>query len=192
MPVASTASQSVMVIGAGMVALSTAWFLQERGVDVTVIDQEGAAAGTTWGNAGWLTPGLSTPLPEPGVLRYGLRAALSPASPVYVPPTMNLKLLRFLLRFARTSTAHRWQTAMNSLAPINRIALESFDRLQQGGIEEPTTATERFIAAFKTEKETESMRSDLESTRRAGQRIDYKVLTGAQIHDFEPALTPAV
>jgi len=192
MPVASTAPQSVIVIGAGMVGLSTAWFLQERGVDVTVIDQEGAAAGTTWGNAGWLTPGLSTPLPEPGVLRYGLRAVLSPSSPVYVPPTVNLKLLRFLLRFARNSTAHRWQRAMNALAPLNRVALESFDQLQQGGIQEPTTATERFIAAFKTEKESDSMRSDLESTRRAGQSIDYEVLTGSQIHAFEPALTPAV
>jgi len=192
MPVASTAGQSVIVIGAGMVGLSTAWFLQERGIDVTVIDQEGAAAGATWGNAGWLTPGLSTPLPEPGVLRYGIRAVLSPASPVYVPPTVNLKLLSFLLRFARNSTTRRWQRAMNSLAPLNRVALESFDRLQQGGIQEPTTATERFIAAFKTEKESKSMRSDLESIRRAGQSVDYEVLTGAQIQEFEPALTPAM
>jgi D-amino-acid dehydrogenase len=47
-----------------MVGLSTAWFLQEQGVEVTVLDREGVAAGSSWGNAGWLTPGIATPLPE--------------------------------------------------------------------------------------------------------------------------------
>ena len=72
------APHRVAVVGAGMVGLSTAWFLQERGVEVTVIDREGVAAGSSWGNAGWLTPGITTPLPEPAVLKYGVRAVLSP------------------------------------------------------------------------------------------------------------------
>src|ERR1044072_86746 len=97
----------VAVVGAGMLGLATAWFLQEAGVEVTVLDREGVAAGASWGNAGWLTPGLATPLPEPAVLKYGVRAVLSPSSPVYVPPTASPRLLSFLTRFARTSTAGR-------------------------------------------------------------------------------------
>ncbi|MBO0518190.1 NAD(P)/FAD-dependent oxidoreductase, partial [Streptomyces beijiangensis] len=61
-PAAHSGPRSVAVVGAGMVGLSTAWFLQERGVDVTVYDRAGVAAGSSWGNAGWLTPGLATPL----------------------------------------------------------------------------------------------------------------------------------
>ena len=76
------APRRVAVVGAGMVGLSTAWFLQEHGVEVTVLDRDGVAAGSSWGNAGWLTPGIATPLPEPAVLKYGLRAVLSPSSPV--------------------------------------------------------------------------------------------------------------
>src|SRR5690606_12042245 len=91
--------ERVAVVGAGMVGLATAWFLQERGVAVTVVDREGVAAGSSWGNAGWLTPGLATPLPEPAVLRYGLRAVLSPSSPVYVPPSADLRLIRFAAGF---------------------------------------------------------------------------------------------
>src|SRR5690606_26412968 len=94
----NTSTNRVAVVGAGMVGLSTAWFLQERGVEVTVYDRSGVAAGSSWGNAGWLTPGISTPLPEPAVLKYGIRAALSPASPVYVPPSLDRRLLRFLAR----------------------------------------------------------------------------------------------
>ena len=95
--------ERVAVVGAGMVGLATAWFLQERGVEVTVIDRDGVAAGASWGNAGWLTPGIATPLPEPAVLKYGLRAVLSPSSPVYVPPSANPDFLKFVTGFTRHS-----------------------------------------------------------------------------------------
>ena len=64
----------VVIVGAGMVGLATAWFLQEYGVEVTVVDRDGVAAGASWGNAGWLCPGLVTPIAEPSVLRYGLKS----------------------------------------------------------------------------------------------------------------------
>jgi glycine/D-amino acid oxidase-like deaminating enzyme len=50
---------SAVVVGAGMVGLATAWFLQERGVAVTVVDRDEVAAGSSWGDAGWLPPGLA-------------------------------------------------------------------------------------------------------------------------------------
>src|SRR5690349_2104339 len=128
----------IAVVGAGMVGLATAWFLQEQGVEVTVLDRTGVASGSSWGNAGWLTPGLATPLPEPAVLRYGVRAVLSPSSPVYVPPTGNPRLLSFLARFARNSTASRWSRAMQALVPINSQSLEAYDVLTAGGVDAPT------------------------------------------------------
>lgn len=61
--------KSVIVVGAGIVGLSTAWFLQERGVDVTVVDRSGMAAGASWANAGWIAPGLTFPANTPPALR---------------------------------------------------------------------------------------------------------------------------
>src|SRR3954468_1788996 len=107
----------VAVVGAGMVGLATAWFLQEAGVEVTVLDREGVAAGASWGNAGWLTPGLATPLPEPAVLRYGVRAVLSPRSPVYVPLRADRNLLRFLTGFVAASMPRRWARGMATYVP---------------------------------------------------------------------------
>ena len=97
--------QRIAVVGAGMVGLSTAWFLQEHGFHVTVYERNHVAAGSSWGNAGWLTPALTVPLPEPAALRYGVRAVGRPSSPVYVPVRSNPRLLRFLAGFARHSTA---------------------------------------------------------------------------------------
>ncbi|WP_225625924.1 FAD-dependent oxidoreductase [Streptomyces werraensis] len=70
----------VAVIGAGMVVLWTGWYLQEAGVEVTVLDRWEVAAGSSWGDAGWLTTSLAAPLPEPAVLKYGIRAVLSTPS----------------------------------------------------------------------------------------------------------------
>ncbi|MCW3818126.1 FAD-binding oxidoreductase [Micromonospora sp. DR5-3] len=186
------APQRVAVIGAGMVGLATAWFLQERGVQVTVLDRTGVAAGASWGNAGWLTPGITTPLPEPAVLRYGLRAVLSPSSPVYVPPRADARLLRFLAGFTRHSTAAKWRTAMHAYIPMNRRAFEAFDALAAGGVEAMTHEAKSFIAAYRTEAERSVLLDELAHIHAAGQEIEFDVLTGAEAREVEPSLSDTV
>ncbi|MFG3422557.1 NAD(P)/FAD-dependent oxidoreductase [Micromonospora sp. NPDC049460] len=186
------APQHVAVVGAGMVGLATAWFLQERGVQVTVLDRTGVAAGASWGNAGWLTPGITTPLPEPAVLRYGLRAVLSPSSPVYVPPRADARLLRFLTGFARHSTPSKWRTAMRAFIPMNRRALESFDALAAGGVGAMTHEAKSFMAAYRTEAERSVLLDELAHIHSAGQAIEFDVLTGAEAREVEPSLSDNV
>lgn len=175
-----------------MVGLATAWFLQEHGVEVTVLDRGGVAAGSSRGNAGWLTPGISTPLPEPAVLKYGVRAVLRPSSPVYVPPSVNPRLVSFLTRFARHSTMPAWKRAMAALVPINRIALESFDLLTDGGVPAATRNAASFLAAYRSVEETATLRVEIDHIRAAGQDIDYEVLTGDEARSVEPALSHEV
>lgn len=182
----------VAVVGAGMVGLATAWFLQERGVSVTVLDREGVAAGSSWGNAGWLTPAIATPLPEPAVLRYGVRAVLSPSSPVYVPPSADPRLIRFLARFARNSTAARWRAAMEALVPLNRRALAGFDALAEGGVTGQTNEAKSFLAAYRSEAERTVLLEEIEHIHAAGQGVEFDVLTGAEAREIEPSLADEV
>ncbi|TMQ90495.1 FAD-dependent oxidoreductase [Actinomadura soli] len=185
----SAGPRRVAVVGAGMVGLSTAWFLQERGADVTVFDRRDVAAGASWGNAGWLTPGLATPLPEPAVLSYGARAVLSPSSPVYVPPTASLRLLRFLTGFARNSTMARWRRSMESLVPINGRALPGFDALAEGGVKAETNEAGSFLAAYRTAEERRFLLDEVEHIRAAGQDLEFEVLGGDEARRLEPALS---
>lgn len=182
----------VAVVGAGMVGLATAWFLQEGGVEVTVLDRAGVAAGSSWGNAGWLTPGITTPLPEPAVLTYGVRAVLSPNSPVYVPPSANPSFLRFVAGFTRHSTAAHWRRSMAKLVPINRLALESFDLLKDGGVRADTVEASSFLAAYRTADERRTLLEEIEHIHTAGQSIEFDVLTGAEARAIEPVLSEEV
>jgi D-amino-acid dehydrogenase len=184
--------QRVAVVGAGMVGLATAWFLQERGVEVAVLDRDGVAAGSSWGNAGWLTPGISTPLPEPAVLRYGLRAVLSPSSPVYVPPSADPRFLAFVAGFTRNSTMKAWKKAMASLVPINGLSLESFDLLQAGGVAAQTREAESFIAAYRNAEERSTLLEEIEHIHGAGQDIRFDVLDGDQARAVEPSLSDEI
>ncbi|MEP6629060.1 MAG: FAD-dependent oxidoreductase [Lapillicoccus sp.] len=190
--VAAPAPRRVAVVGAGMIGLATAWFLQERGVEVTVLDREGVAAGSSWGNAGWLTPGITTPLPEPAVLRYGLRAVLSPSSPVYVPPSANPSFLRFVTGFTRHSTMAHWRRSMTSLVPINRLALDSFDLLRDGGVQAETTEAPSFLAAYRTADQRRTLLEEIEHIHAAGQGIEYDLLTGDEARAVEPLLSREV
>ena len=191
-PSAHTAPQRVAVVGAGMVGLATAWFLQERGLEVTVIDREGVAAGASWGNAGWLTPGIATPLPEPAVLKYGLRAVLSPTSPVYVPPSANPDFLRFVTGFTRHSTMTRWKKAMGALVPVNDLSLASFDLLKDGGVDAETYEAKTFTAAYRTAEERQTLLEEIEHIHASGGDITFDVLSGDEARAVEPALSDTI
>ncbi len=184
--------EHVAVVGAGMVGLATAWFLQERGVEVTVIDRDGVAAGASWGNAGWLTPGIATPLPEPAVLKYGLRAVLSPSSPVYVPPSANANFLKFVGGFTRHSTMTAWKKAMGALVPINDLSLVSFDLLGAGGVDAETYEAKSFTAAYRTAEERTTLLEEIEHIHASGGDITFDVLSGDEARAIEPALSDAI
>ena len=181
--------REVIIVGAGMVGLTTAWFLQREGVHVTVVDRVGVAAGSSWGNAGWLAPALTLPLPDPAILGTGVLAALRPSSPVYVPPTASPRLLRWLAAFARHCTPGRWREATAVFVEANRRALPAFDELR---IDEPTKRADPFIAAFVDDADRDVLLHELEDVAALGGLTNYDVLDTAAVHDLEPGLGDTV
>jgi D-amino-acid dehydrogenase len=177
--------RSAIVIGAGMVGLSTAWFLQERGVDVTVVDRTGIAAGASWGNAGWLSPGLAIPLNEPEVLRYGLRSLLDPQAPLHVPATADPRLWTFLARFAANCNWRSWHRAVRANLPLNEACLDAFDTLTAGGVEAPTVEAP-ITAAFESAQQAAGLLRELQRLGAAGQEVGYTGLTGTELREQLP------
>jgi D-amino-acid dehydrogenase len=183
--------RSVVVVGAGVVGLSTAWFLQERGVEVTVVDRTGVAAGASWGNAGWLAPGLAIPLNEPAVLRYGLRSLLNPAAPLHIPLSADPGLWAFLARFAAQCRWAPWQRAVRAGLPLNDESLEAFDVLTANGVDAPTNDA-AITAAFRTPRQARGLLRELHRMAEAGQPVEHVELDAGQVREHVPLASRAV
>ncbi|TDD02754.1 FAD-dependent oxidoreductase [Nonomuraea deserti] len=183
--------RSAIVVGAGIVGLSTAWFLQERGVDVHVVDRAGVAAGASWGNAGWVAPGLAIPLNEPSVLRYGLKSLVNPAAPLHVPATVDPKLWAFLARFAANSRWSSWTRAVRANLPLNEECIEAYEVLTANGVDAPVVDAP-ITAAFRTPQQAESLLRELRRMADAGQPVDHAVLDGARLAEYAPLASAAL
>lgn len=186
----------VVVVGAGMVGLSTAWHLQEYGVQVTVVDRDGVAAGSSWGNAGWLSPALTLPLPEPAILKDGVLATLKPDSPVYVPFRADPRLFQFLIGFARHCTTGHWNEAIEVFNLANAEALAAYDELTEhpgvGRVKEPTKVAEPFLAGFVSESDRGVLEDEFHHVATTGGLTDYELLDQASLQAMEPSLGAAV
>ncbi len=182
--------QRVVVIGAGMIGLATAWHLQERGVEVTVVDRSGVAAGSSWGNAGWLTPSLTLPLGEPSMLMAGPWQLVKPSSPLYVP--LDPRLVPFLTGFAWHSLPKQWKKSIGIFAKVNPLAMDAFHELAAGGVSEPVTQAKPFLAGFRSDKDRAGLLREFEVVKASGGEVDYDLATGAQLREIEPTLSDAV
>lgn len=164
-----------IVIGAGMVGLATAWHLQEHGVEVTVLDRTGVAAGSSWGNAGWLTPGKAIPLADPSLWTYGPTALLDPDAALHVPFRADPGLWSFLARFAVHGTMRAWNRTMAALTPIDKLALASFDELADGGVD-AWTRKGPFVIGFTDEAHSRGFLHEIEGVIRHGQDVPFERL----------------
>ncbi|MFJ5986099.1 NAD(P)/FAD-dependent oxidoreductase [Lentzea sp. NPDC092896] len=183
--------RSAVVVGAGVVGLSTAWFLQERGVEVTVVDRTGVAAGASWGNAGWIAPGLAIPLNEPAVLRYGLRSLFNPDAPLHIPLTADPKLWTFLARFGAHCRWPSWTRAVKANLPLNEESIEAYDVLTANGVEAPTIDAP-ITAVFTSPAQAAGLLRELERLAAAGQPVDHAALSTADLREQVPLASAAL
>ncbi|KOX28825.1 amino acid dehydrogenase [Saccharothrix sp. NRRL B-16348] len=183
--------RSAVVVGAGIVGLSTAWFLQERGVEVTVVDRTGVAAGASWGNAGWVAPGLTIPLNEPSVLRYGLRSLLNPTAPLHIPLSVDPGLWSFLARFAAHCRWSSWTRAVRANRALNAECVEAFDVLTANGVDAPTVDAP-ITAGFENARQAEGLLHELRRMADVGQPVGHTALDGDRLRDLVPLASDAL
>jgi D-amino-acid dehydrogenase len=183
--------RSAIVVGAGIVGLSTAWFLQEHGVSVTVVDRTGVAAGASWGNAGWIAPALSIPLNDPRTLRYALRSLPNHDAPVRIRLSADPTLWRFLLRFAANSRESSWTRAVQANLTLNRECMAAYDELVANGVDAPITDAP-ITALFHTSADAEHLLEQLQRLQDAGQPSSTTELTAAELGEQVPLAASGV
>lgn len=97
-------STHIVILGGGVIGLSSALACLKRGHRVTVIERDPQRRGASLGNAGMVVPSHFIPLAAPGMVAMGLKWMLSPESPFYIKPRLDWDLITWGLKFWRAST----------------------------------------------------------------------------------------
>jgi len=185
------ASSRVAVVGGGVIGLAIAHALAREGAEVVVLDGGALGAAASRGNAGWVTPGLSAPLPAPGTIAQALRWMPNPRSPLLVRPSASPRFWRWAFAFWRSCSPARHRAGMAALVPLGQRTLAAFDRLTADGVafEEHRDGL-LFVARAAGPLAHEA---ELLAAQRAhGYAGEVQPLDRDAVHALEPALHPAV
>jgi D-amino-acid dehydrogenase len=181
----------VAVVGGGVVGLSCAFALKLGGADVTVYERGRVGEGCSRGNTGWICPGLSAPLPAPGVMGGALRGMLRRDSPLLISPLLGLSFLRWSWGFWRACSAQRYSAALEATVALTRSSFTDYDELRDAGVEFEMHSTGMLVAAL-TEPGLDEFAAMLTDAEEAGYEGPVRVISGDEARELDPALSEAV
>lgn len=119
----------VVVVGAGVIGLASAYVLTRRDDSVTVIDRGLPGGECSRGNGGWIVPSFSAPLPAPGLGFGSLLSMLHRDSPLYIDLRKLPALAPWLLQFRRFCNRLDYVRGFQALANLNEYTMTLFDAL---------------------------------------------------------------
>lgn len=172
------------ILGGGIIGLSTAYYLQQAGHQVTIIDQSDLKDSCSVGNAGMIVPSHIIPLAAPGMISKGIRWMFKSASPFYVKPRLNVELLKWGFQFYKHATTSH---VTKSIPALKELSLYSKARYQQLAKELPFDFGyhERGLLMLYQTKEAEHEES--ETARIANDHgIQAHILTSEEVQHLEP------
>ncbi|WP_242202624.1 NAD(P)/FAD-dependent oxidoreductase [Aestuariivivens insulae] len=126
-------SKQVIVIGGGIIGLSSAYYLQKEGCEVVVVDQSNMDAGASHVNAGYVTPSHFIPLASPGMITKGLKWMFNAASPFYVKPRLDIDFLKWAWAFKKSATASKVERAIKPIKDINLLSRDLYEAMKVSG-----------------------------------------------------------
>ncbi len=125
--------KNVIVIGGGIIGLSCAYYLQQEGHQVTILDKSDMSGGASYVNAGYLTPSHIIPLASPGMMAKGIKYMFNSRSPFYMKPRLDPDFIKWAWQFNRSATRANVEKAIPLIKDINLLSMELFSALHSSG-----------------------------------------------------------
>jgi D-amino-acid dehydrogenase len=131
-------SKRVVIIGAGVIGLCTAYYCARRGFNVTVVERNAAKRdGCSFGNAGMIVPSHFVPLAAPGMVKLALKWMFNPASPLYIKPRLDADLLDWGWKFWRAANADHVQRSAPLIRDLSLASRACFEELAGAPVSDP-------------------------------------------------------
>jgi D-amino-acid dehydrogenase len=183
-------TRQVVIVGAGIVGLATAYHLQQQGLAVTVVDRDPAGDKASFGNAGGIAVTEVAPASVPGLAWKVPGWLLDPLGPLAVRPAHALRLLPWLWRFAKAGSPPEVARIATALAALNnRVMDDLLPMLARTGLS-GELHRKGALTVYESHRAYEKDAAEWALKRAHG--IEVHPLSGAEARALEPALGPAV
>ena len=178
----------ITVIGAGIVGICCACYLQRSGFEVTLVDREEPGMQTSFGNAGGISPGSVTPLGMPGIWKQIPRWLLDDNAPLVIKGHYLPKALPWLTRFALQSRTSRVRQISKALAALNGPTFDAYQPLLEDAMLTQLFHRSGQLFLYRNRKDMEKDTLTHELRSESGAPIEF--LNSDEIREIEPAITP--
>lgn len=182
----------IIVIGAGVVGLTSAWFLRQEGFDVTVVERHPfAAQESSHANAGQLSYGYAMPWAAPGVPLKALKWLFDPLAPFKLRLDLQhpVEQAAWLFRMYRNCDATKFERNKARMLALSSFSKETLAALRQA---QPSLSFDHqargTLQLFRTKEQLEAGRQDLERLQRSGVRARL-LEDEAELYAREPGLS---
>ena len=177
----------VLVLGGGVIGVSSAYYLARAGHDVELVDrQSGPALETSFGNAGEVSPGYSAPWAGPGVPIKAIKWMLMQHSPLVIWPMLDPAMWRWGAMMLANCTQRAYALNKSRMVPIAEYSRDCLKALRaETGIHYDERARGT-LQLFRTQKQLDSIGGDVEVLSQYG--VPFKVLDRDGFCEAEPAL----
>ena len=177
----------VLVLGSGVVGVSTAYYLAKAGHEVTVVDrQPGPALETSFANAGQISPGYASPWAAPGVPLKAVKWLFQRHAPLAIRPDGTLFQLQWMWEMYRNCSAERYAVNKERMVRIAEYSRDCIRALRQETGIEYEGRQQGTLQLFRTQAQFDGASKDIEVLRDAG--VPFEVLRSEQLAQAEPAL----
>ena len=179
----------VIIVGSGLLGVTSAWFLAKQGHEVTVLDRaEGVARATSFANAGMLTPSMADPWNAPGVFGQLLHYLGKEDAPLLLRPRALPSILGWGIKFLAHSRPEKFRANMAANLRLARYNLEVMRQLREQlslAYDQKTAGTLRIFRDARSFQESVARLEIL-----AGFGLKPETLMPDAVIRLEPALTP--
>lgn len=177
--------KEIVIIGGGIVGLSTAYFLSKDGHQVTVIDKSDITSGASFVNAGYITPSHIIPMAAPGMIAQGIKWMFNSASPFYMKPRWDMDFFKWSWYFYKSSTKEKVEKAIPIIKDINILSRELYADIKAcGDLGEFHLERKGLLMLYKTQ---ESYEHEMEVARKASfLGLEVAELNKSELDKIEP------
>lgn len=122
--------RDIIIIGAGIMGLTTAYELLKAGRKVTIIDENDITDSTSFGNAGLLSAFDKGPLANPGIVFNTLKLMIKGESPVNIHPTLDTKIYKWLWKFVNSANKDRLKRTLALFEKYGHVSNDAYEKMQ--------------------------------------------------------------